>query len=344
MLDALGILIGFVSVILILSLVTTSLVQASSSLLRLRGRNLSRGLAILLDAAKPAGGTPEETSMNSSELTQKVLTAPELMNLGRNLVPSIIPAWLRSTSQTWIDSDQLKAILENTKDLPAGLADKAVELFPQLEKATTRRFAFFMRVNSLIWALAVAILFQISTPDLLRSLSADEELRAALVDSVEDMVEYPDVAGQAFERLKADNAALADTEWAPSAATDSRAEILASLRAEIGGIEGSEALVGQYADTLDDLYLEQLKSSVAQLGELDIRPWSKGLEFYWTSEGLRVENVLGVLITAALLTLGAPFWFKALKNLSGLRDLLSPLRRDDDGGGQGQGQPDRPGA
>jgi hypothetical protein len=35
-------------------------------------------------------------------------------------------------------------------------------------------------------------------------------------------------------------------------------------------------------------------------------------------------NIFGVLITGILLSLGAPFWFEQLKNLSSLRDGMNP--------------------
>lgn len=349
MLDTLGTLIGFVSVVLILSLITTSFVQMSSSLLRLRGRNLGRGLAVLLDAAaqssvkggKAAHGTSKGAAMDSSALAQQISTAQELMNPGRNIVPGVVPTWLRSTSQTWISRGQLKTVLENIGNLPAGFVDKAVDLFPQFENATAKRFSFFMRVNSIIWALIVAVVFQISTPDLLRTLSADPGLRARYEEAFEDAATYPDVALQAFERLKNDHPQTKDVTWAPPAGNASRRDILASLRTAIGGVGEPETLVAAYTKTLDQIYLDQVKSSVANLGKLDIRPWGKGLEFYWVGGengfGILWENIIGVLMTAVLLTLGAPFWFKALKNLSGLRDLLSSATGNNGGAGQGQG-------
>lgn len=279
--------------------------------------------------------------MDPDTLAQKVCTAQELMNPGRNLVPGGTPAWLRSTSQTWISSDQLKTILENIKGLPAGLTDKAVELFPRFEHSAARRFSFFMRVNSMVWALVVAVLFQISAPDLLRTLSADPNLRASYAESFEDVATYPDVALQAFERLKGVYEEVEPIAWEPPA-NASREQILRSLRAAIGGLEKPETLVAAYADSLDELYLDQVKTSVTRLAKLDIQPWGKGHEYYWVVEGedLKVfwKNILGVLMTAILLTLGAPFWFKALKNLSGLKDLLSPTTKGADGAGQQSGQ------
>ena len=70
MLDMLGILIGFVTVVLLLSVVATSLVQMTSSILRLRGRNIYRALDHVLQTASDACGIREE-DMNSKELAEK---------------------------------------------------------------------------------------------------------------------------------------------------------------------------------------------------------------------------------------------------------------------------------
>jgi hypothetical protein len=35
------------------------------------------------------------------------------------------------------------------------------------------------------------------------------------------------------------------------------------------------------------------------------------------------RNLLGILLAAAFLSLGAPFWFNALKNLSNLRSVVA---------------------
>ena len=43
-------------------------------------------------------------------------------------------------------------------------------------------------------------------------------------------------------------------------------------------------------------------------------------EFYRDDEGIQGENLLGVVLTALLLSLGAPFWFEMLSKLSSLRE------------------------
>ena len=43
------------------------------------------------------------------------------------------------------------------------------------------------------------------------------------------------------------------------------------------------------------------------------------------------RNLLGILITVAFLSLGAPFWFNALKGLSNLRTVLADNEKKETG-------------
>jgi hypothetical protein len=72
--NVLGILIAFVTVILLLSMVVTGLVQATSAVLRLRSRNLQRGVAALLSKYVDDG----RSKSNYRGLAARVLNDPNL--------------------------------------------------------------------------------------------------------------------------------------------------------------------------------------------------------------------------------------------------------------------------
>ena len=61
-----------------------------------------------------------------------------------------------------------------------------------------------------------------------------------------------------------------------------------------------------------------------QLSLINVTPWRYGTVFYLHNGNVQLRNILGVLATAILLSLGAPFWFKTLKRGLALRDVLSP--------------------
>jgi hypothetical protein len=56
-----------------------------------------------------------------------------------------------------------------------------------------------------------------------------------------------------------------------------------------------------------------------EVAGIDLMP--KPYPGLWKFDGVR--NLLGILVAAALLSLGAPFWYNALKNLSNLRTVVA---------------------
>ena len=326
MLDAVGILIGLVTVILVLSIVSTSLVQMTSSLLRLRGRNLFRGVERLLLAAAEAGGI-EEGKMDSKELVEKVCSSSGLLEIGRSWLPAKAPRWLSGPSRSWIGREELKEILDGMSGLTKEFKDKVDELFPRLEALTKKRFGFFMRVVSIIWAVVIAVAFQVSAPKLLHDLSVDPELRKLAVESAGEIGALRDVGAEALEKLGAEREDLVTVLAQVESAGPGETAPIVEVRKALSGRDDAEEIVGRYAEIVLELKQEQIEDSMRTLGKLDIGLWGQGNRFYWTTSAgaLDVEwgNVGGVLMTAALLSLGAPFWFQMLQKLSGLRDALS---------------------
>ena len=110
-----------------------------------------------------------------------------------------------------------------------------------------------------------------------------------------------------------------------SGSTDSKQEMVDDLRAVLAGVDGRDAIVRRYAEIIDSTAVHDVNGAIATaaasvdaLGMIDIRPWGQGTDFYW-----RPVNVAGVLVTAMLLSFGAPFWFEQLKNVASLRDTVS---------------------
>ena len=94
-----------------------------------------------------------------------------------------------------------------------------------------------------------------------------------------------------------------------------------------------EALVGEYESILDELYskgyeqaMEEMKKAVDALALFNITPFSEGAAFYRDT-----QNLLGILMTAILISPGAPFWFNMLQNLVDLRDTLAPKKNKKSG-------------
>ena len=209
-----------------------------------------------------------------------------------------------------------------------------------------------MRMISLFWAVVVAVVFQISTPDLIKQLSVDTEFRAALIAAAPRVLEtaeqqfvqyegYKDLyktalesLAQKYPQISDQITALNEDEIYPEGLAeqlsdlikdnDDRARILADL----------EALLVAGLIKQRDEALANTMANIDQLSLLNIRPWSKGKAFY-SGEGA-FQNWVGVLFTTILLTLGAPFWFNSVKTAVAWRDLLSPPDKPNKPGKDGE--------
>ena len=338
--DVLGIVIAFSVVMLLLSLMVTSLGQATQHAFRLRGRNLHYGVAAAIDQASSKDAT------TSKKIAAEVMNSVAISPLGGAAKPDSGLAKVRGPGVTWVDSEALKEALSEHKNAKDVELDKVVDLFNKSDLHLKHRFSVTMRFVSMFWALVVAIVFQISTPALIEQLSVDPVLRDKIasrkdevivyasgkleqIDSnaevysavIQSMVhKYPDLKEQ-FEGLDTDTAWLGDLseELADAIETDSQAD----------------AIVQDFEDVLFDAHrnardkaLESAKSTANQLSMINITPFRYGGSFYNS-----VENWIGLLMTVILLSLGAPFWFNTLKTAVSFRDLLQPPQDSGDKNG-----------
>jgi len=82
-----------------------------------------------------------------------------------------------------------------------------------------------------------------------------------------------------------------------------------------------EAIAGYYKDRRAQM--DDLTKGVAATG-FDLIPSKLGHR--WDNEqGTGLDHFLGMLITAALLSLGAPFWYNVLKNVTSLRPAIAKV-------------------
>ena len=99
----------------------------------------------------------------------------------------------------------------------------------------------------------------------------------------------------------------------------------------VPGAQQADAIKA-YSAAVDQALEDFLKSrtkdaqdiqAVAKASGLQFAPgWPKGY-FYW-------PQVFGVMLTGALLSLGAPFWFNSLKALTNLRPIIANKQTDED--------------
>ena len=347
--DVIGAAIGFSLVMLLLSLIVTSLSQATQALLRLRGRNLRIGIAAALTPA-------EDTKVSKSSLAD----AADLMNrsvdatLRRQADSSSLWARILGPAVTWMDEDTLRALmLDKARELARTSADpgnprglkkavkKAVKRFSRLEKTLKNRFKNIMRGVSLFWALVVAAVFQISAPQFIQELSTDPRLRAQFVaasggvpkkssDRIQDIkAGYFDAVYRAvLEKMSKDRQDLSDLLKNLDLERDVReqfADITKDRNNKTDRLSTFDSLVIEGTRRNREAVITNARAHNDRFGLIDITPMRYGTSFY-TETPQAVGNIIGVLLTAILLTLGAPFWYNALQTAVRWRDQFAPPR------------------
>ncbi len=295
------------------------------------------------------------------QLAEKVVNSEELVPVHRRftlgipikpkktpLFPkgvSLVPTWLAGVARSRIDKDDLKDLVHKYEQnlTKKDVDDRIDKLFPRMEDNLRKRFQYEIRVVSVLSAFLVAVVFQVSTPALLQRLSTEPQFRAqylASVDklrdstkaSLEQLGKHEDVSDEALRRLQKEHPTLAGQFEEASGKGNSKRDVLAELDLILSDLpEQREAILEEYELVLDELYMEQnqaavdaLLSATGELATLDIEPWAHGSDFYVTGGRIQWANVFGVLLTALLLTFGAPFWFERLQDVAKLRDALSP--------------------
>ncbi|MDJ0850374.1 MAG: hypothetical protein QNK04_18540 [Myxococcota bacterium] len=339
LMDALGVIVAFITVILVLSMVVTALVQVAQSILRTRGRNLQKALVELLMRELHHGeGDAKETA-------RKILGSTWASLLKRDSKKST-GRWgqVLGPAVSWIEPDEIEGAVARA-GVRMGKTDREriARGLGQMQRPMDKRLGFVMRGISIVFAVLVAVVFQVSSIELLSSLSEDAELREKLIADAGKRLEagLETVDERALDQLRRKNPeAREKLEGAgdfPQPGTPMRLQ----LEALFGAGDEGKAILEAY-DAERSAAVDALRADLAELAPLNIAIWKRD-DFYRDSRGIRWVNVAGVGITALLLSFGAPFWFKQLQVVVGLRDALKPEKGADPGRGPATGGDASPG-
>jgi hypothetical protein len=298
LLDMLGILIGFMAVMLLLSLLVTALTEFLQSLLRLRPRNLTFGLTSLLEQAlAPAANEPRAESAAESGAEPAPAAAPaprpeQAAELARGIMRL---HRFQPERQTGVAAAIAPAPPLSSIDLPAvleGLARQGVTLTPQQAERLDRLFPevrasmrarFERNVKRVAFALAVLVAFimQVNALSLLARLADDAEFRARAVAAGERLADaaegelllsprsYEEVSAAALAELQRQRPEEAEYLEQASGIGVSRADILAELDLILTeeNHPNRSALLEDYARLLD----AEHRRSIGQIGRPDRR-------------------------------------------------------------------------
>jgi hypothetical protein len=202
--------------------------------------------------------------------------------------------------------------------------------FDNMNDRISERFALKSKIIALIGAILVAGILQLDSIQLMKQVFTDAELRSKLVASTDLLLERgTDIIGQrsVFD-LSMDS--LRDTIAGfpePLKSFSNRASAEKWLEENLPEGQNLETVKAKYREIQKEKTKERLDYLGDQilvlnndLNEMKLK--ILGEKYSWEFWEWKPQKFLGILISIALLSLGAPFWFNMLKNLANLRTRL----------------------
>lgn len=337
MLKTLDIILGLVFVYLVFSLCVTALNEFVAAALSSRARWLRKGVTALLTPL--AGSFPEETELLSVD---KVYQSPFISALGQaswmtlhpRFAPSYVPAWTlvqgvldaaAGTAGTALGTfEEVKAAvakLPNRSPIKVGLQTLISRADQDLEALKVLVETWFSTIENQISAwyrqktqymlvglsLFIAVAMNLDTLAMVQVLSNESKTRSELAERGLDAARAesgPTLLGFAPLRKAQEEFASAKIKGATA---DDLAKLQSKVEAELVAL-----------DSVAKQLVESLASTGLPMG------W-KGLDFWGLPLMAQLYKVLGWLLTAFALSLGAPFWFDLLQKLTLVRSVGKSL-------------------
>ena len=271
-----------------------------------------------------------------------LLAAPDLeairmLKMMKDALPNITPRGAAALPAGPNYSVQVDKIFQQVTNSSQRSVGKLETWFGSSMDRVTQRFAMHLRLWTVAFAFLLAFAAHFYSWRLLQQLSYNPDTRAALVNMRDGMQSAaqtilppaggappttavpvsPDILNEALVRLKKSDPALANVGTIP-ANTVTVQDAVTWLTAQK---DVPPAAAGEYQKTVIGVLRDRAASINQNLASAGVQllpnPYPGILNF----DGRR--NLLGILLAAAFLSLGAPFWFNALKNLSNLRSVVA---------------------
>ncbi len=293
-----------------------------------------------LAAGKPESkrGTLSRDANDALAGVIKVGTSKEFLSAAGNLkqeLAKVFPA----------EAARMGQVVDQTLTDTRKIVDDVGAWFDTVMDRTTDQFLLRTRLITAILAVVLAFVFHIDSLNILRQLESNPDVRTKLVQSADATLRRAEdvlalSAGRTAMASAAIRAACEDPNkpsirvLAGSVPPDliTRNDGIAWVRSAVRDPNDCNTLLVAYEKRFDEktrTWLQDLRqSAVAIKADLDqstlaILPkpfpaqWPNFFSDYW---GL---HFWGTLMTAAFLSLGAPFWYNVLKQLSSLRPAIA---------------------
>ena len=318
MLKSLDVLIGLTVIMLALSMGVTMLTQFATAVLNSRGRHLKRGIMDLLNQIDPALARKAAAGEESlaSKVADAVLTHPLISATGRRL-------------GTVVHREELTRLL-------LWLTDDSAELAPDAKaelKQVLARNGIADPAGTLKRVRDASLKLEAEKPELATNV---RQTMAILQEASSDFVaKINNSFDQAIDRVS-----QRFTAHARAITFVAGLLIATALQVDTIGLVNrlsADDMLRQAFVTTASRQSTLPQAAGSGAGELDLQYMSflaeNGLVTAPRSPGEWMKrwgqtNIVGVLVTTLLLSLGAPFWYSALGKLLQLRSVLAV--KDDD--------------
>jgi hypothetical protein len=222
-------------------------------------------------------------------------------------------------------------------------------------------FTMHTRIATIFFALVFASWLQLDTVDIFKLVSSNRALRDKLVaqstliasQAEKALGDSPNILEEAYEswRDQSDEkvkAAVASIKVGPN---DSREKLTRRIEQAVEPLSDKGAVLKSFNDTVDKTVTDALKKQASGYAAVKADFDNTGFDLFPKNNRGRwgdrwydgwEDHIWGVLFSVGLLSLGAPFWYNALKNLSSLRSTVAQnisneqkqAVKQDDGGNQ----------
>ena len=215
LMDMLGILTGFVSIMLLFSLLTTALVQGAQAAMNLRFKNFKAVISHFLNNMNFVEHQNAKTIM---ELIEKRFSG----GLYATALPIKIPA--NRINITGIGEKELIGIINDTPNMSIEhkeqLKNKVQDHFYTVEEIMSQRFKQWMHQLSILLAFIICFVFQLNCFNLLQQLNEDTTFRyqtqliaTQLESNSSTFLESPSNPSQLNGHLQALNFKITPENW-----------------------------------------------------------------------------------------------------------------------------------
>ncbi|MEO8019614.1 MAG: hypothetical protein ABI769_17525 [Pseudomonadota bacterium] len=329
-LDILGIIVGFVTIVLLLSILVTALVQTAANLMRRRHKALALGV-VETDIAQKIENLRAQIDQGDKNASQLI-----------DLVVATVAAAKTDPRVTWLEDKDVITPLIEAKVPESGVA-VARHVLDRTRRIMEDKYLQWSRGLTVAASVIVALWFGASAPELFERLRTDSEFRARAEAMGERLAkDAPDEYRSIIEGTPGLRARTLFLEAHPEYTVQ-----LGALRFEALAVDD---LVGNFETAMDseprrdelaeefrklvekelalqsERSLDAAKRSIADLSSVGIQPL-ENMSYYFDKNSanervFRWDRLFGVLFMAVLMSFGAPFWYRMLKDVVGLKDAL----------------------